>query len=96
MPKKVYIVNLPDDERQPLLDLVSKGMPAARKLNRAHILPKAHYGATDVAIAQAFHVGQAPVGRIRQRSVEDNLSRALNEDPRPAPNASSMTSRKPF
>ena len=30
-----------------------------------------------------MHVGQATVGRIRQRFVEGNLARALNEDPRP-------------
>jgi transposase len=83
MPKKIYIVNLTDDERQELLDLVSKGTLAARKLNRAHILLQAHDGATDAAIAQALHVGQATVGRIRQRFVEGNLARALNEDARP-------------
>lgn len=83
MPKKIYIVNLTDDERQQLLGLVSKGTLAARKLTRAHILLQAHDGATDAAIAQALHVGPATVGRIRQRFVEGNLARALNEDPRP-------------
>ena len=83
MPKKIYIVDLTEDERQELLDLVSKGTVAARKLNRAHILLQAHDGTTDVAIAKSLHVGQATVGRIRQRFVEGNLEHALNEDPRP-------------
>jgi transposase len=83
MPKKTYIVNLAEAERQQLLDLVSKGTVAARKLNRAHILLQAHDGATDAAVAKALHVGQATVGRIRRRFVEGNLERALNEDPRP-------------
>lgn len=83
MPKKIYVVNLAEAERQRLLDLISKGTVAARKLNRAHILLQAHDGATDAVIAKALHVGQATVGRIRQRFVEGNLEHALNEDPRP-------------
>ena len=80
---KLYIVDLTDDERQQLLDLVKKGQVSARKLNRAHILLQAHDGATDEAIAAALHVGWATVERIRRRFVEGNLERALNEDPRP-------------
>lgn len=82
MPKKLYIVNLTDDERQQVLDLVKKGQASARKLNRAHILLQAHDGATDQAIAASLHVGRATVERIRKRFVEGNLARALNEDPR--------------
>jgi transposase len=83
MPKKTYLVNLSEDERQQLLDLVSKGAVATRKLNRAHILLQAHDGATDAAIAKSLHLGQATVGRIRRRFVEGNLEQALNEAPRP-------------
>lgn len=82
MPKKLYIVNLTDDERQQLLGLVKKGQASARKLNRAHILLQAHDGATDEAIAASLHVGRATVERIRKRFVEGNLERALNEDHR--------------
>ncbi len=82
MPKKLYIVNLTDDERQELLDLVRKGRASARKLSRAHILLQAHDGATDAAIAASLHVGRATVERIRKRFVEGNLARALNEDHR--------------
>ena len=82
---KLYIVNLTDDERQQLLDLVKKGRASARQLNRAHILLQAHDGATDAAIAAALHVGRATVERIRKRFVEGNLERALNEDHRAGP-----------
>jgi transposase len=82
MPNKVYIINLTDDERQQLLDLVKKGRASARKLNRAHILLQAHDGATDETIAASLHVGRATVERTRKRFVEGNLERALNEDPR--------------
>jgi putative transposase len=85
MPKKLYIVNLTDDELQQLLDLVKKGRASARKLNRAHILLQAHDGATDEAIAASLHVGRATVERIRKRFVEGNLERALNEDHRAGP-----------
>jgi transposase len=83
MPKKLYVVNLNDDERPELLELVKKGKVSARKLTRAHILLQAHEGATDKEIAAALHVGSATVGRIRKRFVEGNLERALNDDPRP-------------
>lgn len=85
MPKKLYIVNLTDDEREQLLELVKKGRASARKLNRAHILLQAHDGATDDTIAAALHVGRATVERIRKRFVEGNLERALNEDHRAGP-----------
>jgi transposase len=79
---KLYIINLTDDERQQLLDLVKKGQTSARKISRAHILLQAHDGATDEAIAASLHVGRATVERIRKRFVEGNLARALNEDHR--------------
>jgi len=83
MPKKRYVVDLTDAERQQLLALTKKGKVSARQLNRAHILLLADEGATDEAIAKALHVGDTTVGRIRQRFVEGNLERALREDPRP-------------
>jgi len=83
MPQKLYVVDLDDDERAQLLELVKKGKISARKLNRAHILLRADEGATDAEIATSLHVGRATVERIRKRFVEGNLARALNEDPRP-------------
>lgn len=81
--QKIYIVDLTEDERSELRDLIKKGKPSARKVARAHILLLADEGATDKAIATALHVGKATVERIRKRFVEGNLARALNEDPRP-------------
>lgn len=83
MAKKLYIIDLTKEERQQLLDLVSKGKARARQLSRAHILLQASEGATDEAIAKSLHVGVATVERIRKRFVEGNLVRALHEDPRP-------------
>ena len=81
--QKLYIVNLTEDERSELRDLIKQGKPAARKVARAHILLLADEGATDKAIAASLHVGKATVERTRKRFVEGNLARALNEDPRP-------------
>jgi len=83
MPKKIYIVDLTEDERGELLDLIKKGKPSARKVARSHILLQADEGATDKVIAVSLHVGRATVERTRKRFVEGNLERALNEDPRP-------------
>lgn len=78
MPAIKYIVDLTDEEREQLLQLLRKGKSAARKLTRARILLKA-----DEQVAQALHVGSATVGRVRQRFVEEGLESALNERPRP-------------
>jgi len=83
MPKKIYIVDLTEDERSELRNLIKKGKLAARKVTRAHILLQADEGVTDKAIAASLHVGKATVERVRKRFVEGNLARALNEDPRP-------------
>lgn len=78
MPAIKYIVDLTDEEREQLLQLLRKGKSAARKLTRASILLKA-----EEQVAQALHVGSATLGRVRQRFVEEGLESALNERPRP-------------
>jgi len=83
MPQKIHIVDLTEDERNELRDLIKKGNPSARKVARAHILLLADEGVTDQAIAASLHVGKATAERTRKRFVEGNLERALNEDPRP-------------
>ena len=83
MPKKIYIVDLTEEERTYLLDFIRSGKKSARKLNRARILLLADEGKTDAEIAEALHSGPSTVQRIRKRFVEGNLERALNEDPRP-------------
>ena len=83
MPKKIYLVDLTEEERTSLLNFIKSGTASARKLNRAHILLLADEGKTDLEIAEALHTGSATAQRIRKRFVEGNLERALNEDPRP-------------
>ena len=83
MQEKIYIVDLADDERKTLKELLKGGKHSARKLNRARILLLADEGKTGPEIAAVLHTGTATVHRIRKRFVEGNLEHALNEDPRP-------------
>jgi transposase len=83
MPRKMYIINLADEERQTLLEMTRKGKINARKLKRAMILLKADEGLTDQQVMAALNVSRPCVERVRKRFVSDGLERALNEDPRP-------------
>lgn len=82
MPKKKYLVDLSDKERQSLLQLLRSGKHSARKLTRARILLQADEGFTDEQIACTLQVGRVTVERLRQRFVEGGLS-ALTDKPRP-------------
>ena len=44
MPRKKYLINLSDEERQSLLEMTRKGEIKARKFKRAMILLKAEEG----------------------------------------------------
>src|SRR5271154_6460996 len=63
--------------------MFSKGKRAARKLKRAQILLAADAGCSDEEIVRTVGVGGSTVYRTKRRFVEDNLERALSEDPRP-------------
>jgi putative transposase len=82
MPKKKYLVDLSDEERQSLHQLLRSGKHSARKLTRARILLQAADGCTDDQIAHALTVGRVTVERTRQRFVESGLA-ALDDKPRP-------------
>jgi transposase len=81
--RKVYIVDLSEEEKTELKSLSKKGTTSARKLNRAHVLLLANEGETDKAISGALGVGTSTVERVRKRFVEGGLSEALNERARP-------------
>ena len=83
MGKKVYVVDLSDEERTQLLDLVKRGRLSARKLTRAHVLLRADEGAVDTEIAASLHVHVTTVERIRKHLVESGLECALEDRPRP-------------
>jgi transposase len=83
MPRKMYLINLSDEERQMLHEMTRKGEIKARKFKRAMILLKADEGLSDPQIMAALNVSRPCVERIRKRFVADGMERALNEDPRP-------------
>jgi transposase len=77
-----FIVRLMPEERQQLLDLVTKGKRAASILTRARILLKADQGVDgpawdDDAIAEAVESSVSTVHRVRQAFVEEGLEAAL-------------------
>ncbi len=67
MPKKIYIVDLTEEERTYLLDFIKSGTKSARKLNRARILLLADEGKTDAEIGEGLHTGPATVPAQRSR-----------------------------
>ncbi len=80
--KKKYVVELTDEERQMLRELISSGKGQARKIAHARILLKADsndrgQAMSDFDIAKAVEVGTASVARVRQRFVEEGLEAAL-------------------
>jgi len=83
MPRKMYIINLSDPDREKLEQMTHKGTLKARQFKRAMILLKADEGLSDPQIMAALNVSRPCVERIRKRFVADGIERALNEDPRP-------------
>jgi transposase len=77
-----YRVELSQSERAELMQLLSGGKQAARKIKRAQILLAADAGISDDDIAASVGVGGSTVYRTKRRFVEGNLERARSEDPR--------------
>ena len=77
-----YIVNLSDEERSSLWDIISKGKTTARIVKRAQILLLADEGHPDETISIMLKVGESTVHRTRQRCVEEGVEKALIERPR--------------
>jgi len=80
---KKYKVTLSEEERSMLIELVSVGKAAARKITHARILLLADANSkdgscTDEMIVNALQVGLISVGRVRKRFVERGLEAALN------------------
>ncbi len=73
-----YIINLSEDERLGLEDLLSRKRVSKLKAQRAQILLKADEGMTDTEIADEVGVGTATVERIRKRAVLQGIGAALD------------------
>jgi len=73
MPQKKYHVDLSDDERAQLEQMLKAGKHGSRKLTRARILLLANAGRTDAEIVAALQTARPTVERTRQRFVEQGL-----------------------
>jgi hypothetical protein len=78
---KKYAVDLSEEERVLLNELLASGKQRVRKTNHARILLKADAGWTDQAIAEALDMSVPTIQRVRQRFVEQSFTEALNPTP---------------
>ena len=90
MPKTKYHVRLSPDERNTLIDLVSKGSASARAIMHANILLTADESdggrrISETEIAERFRVNQQTVHAIRQRYAEKGLDAAIVRKKRETP-----------
>jgi hypothetical protein len=83
MSEKKWVVDLSEEERGQLLELLRKGRVAAQRVRRAHILLHADEGQADEAIAALLYTNRSTVERTRRRFVEEGLEDALSERQRP-------------
>ena len=78
-----YLVELSNEEKTLLVDLIAKGKTSARKLKRANILLMSNNRMSqDKEISSALNVGTATIYRTKKQFVEDGLEAALNEGAR--------------
>jgi len=81
-PAKKSLVDLTDEERATLEQMLRRGTHSARKLTRARVILKAEAGWRDQDIAHAVDTSRLTVERIRKRFIQLRLG-ALDERPRP-------------
>jgi transposase len=82
MPAKKYHIELTDEERSALEQMLRRGKHSARKLTRARILLKADLGLRDEDIARELATSIPTIERLRKRFAEVRLE-AIDERPRP-------------
>ena len=99
MPAKRYRVRLSAEEQQELKGLVSRGRAAAYKQTRARIMLLSDENQECVAmkdeeIARVLRVGDATVGRVRRRCVEEGVEAAWDAGSRSTAARGSWTARE--
>ncbi len=78
-----WVVELTDDERATLRQLVKGGSTKVRKIKRAQIILAADKGESDADIARNVGVGVSTVYRVKRAFVEEGLEKSLEEESRP-------------
>jgi hypothetical protein len=96
MRPKQWGVQLTEEERQPLQEMLRKGTHNSRVLNRARILLLAHEGRYDHEVAHIMGVTAQTVAHVRKRYAQGGLEAALYDRPhrrRPPPGGASGSLR---
>jgi len=92
---KKYVVDLSEQERSALEELVRCGKHSARKIRWAHALLKSDAGWTDERICEALDINVSTVKRVRQRFVEEGMDVALGARTRkPKPHTRKLDGEK--
>jgi transposase len=80
--KTIFVVKLPEEDREYLNRSIRRGKAPARSLTRARILLMADEGYTNKEIAEVLKTTRPTVNRIRKRYCQEGLDSAINEKPR--------------
>ena len=89
MPSVKYVIELSDDDRKTLLDIVAKGASPAKTILRANILlasdrnNKKHM--TVAEIADAYHTSPTTVQNVRTAYATNGLEATINRKKRETP-----------
>jgi transposase len=81
-------IELTQEQRSQLCDVIKKGSAKARKIQHAQILLKIDSGKdgpnwSDGQVKEAFEVSPSTIWRMRQRFLEQGIDDALNRRPQP-------------
>jgi transposase len=78
-----HIIELSEEQRQQVEQMIRSGTASARKIMHAHIVLKSEQGWSDKKIMEAFGVGESTIWRVRRRFLEHGLDDALDRRPQP-------------
>ena len=89
MPSYKYIIELSEQDRSVLLDIVAKGASSARKILRANILlasdKRSDKYKTVAEIAENYHTTHTTVQTVRTSYCEKGLEATINRKKRETP-----------
>jgi hypothetical protein len=85
---KKHIIELSEEQRQQIEQVIRSGKAPARKISHAHILLKSASGPngpawSDQQIMEAYGVGETTIWQVRRRFLEQGLDDALDRRPQP-------------
>lgn len=83
MPKAIQPITLSEDEQAELRMIADQGKHSARMIKRAQILLHSDAGKKPQEIAEWLSVCPSTVYNVRERYLNEGVTGALNEKPRP-------------